>query len=354
MFTRENTALRILLIQFTIIVVALYSCEKDEPIDLSLEWRPLGIQISEDIHQSRVIDSTMYIVTEDYCYQLKESANQLYTESITTPKNVLGKYTEMNDHYVCRVLLSGTGMSLEFRSLQNITTSFELEFSELGIEGNVLSSGRYSSGVFIDSNRFLFAGFASQTHREFVVEIFIAQSGGTISSLEIGDIYYLNPLQYSWGETPIIQDIETHNNKAYILFNQGGTYTYKDGDLEYQPELKVKTLIDEDGQLYAVPMGSCPKLQLSMDNGLTWTSTEIEVNPFGYRFERMGSHAVLMTECGNLLMTGSRVSELADYTLDLGNDYQSHCLNLSESLGGLFYLSAYDHQDGKLFVRGEL
>jgi hypothetical protein len=245
-------------------------------------------------------------------------------------------------------------MSLEFRSIQNITSSFELEFSELEIEGNILSSGQNSSGVFIDSNRFLFAGFASQTHREFVVEIIIEESGETISSLEIGDIYYLEPLPNSSGGTPTIQDIEVHNNKAYILFYQGGAYTYKDGELEHRPELKVKTLIDEDGQLYAVPMGSSPKLQLSMDNGLSWFSTDIEVNPFGYRFERIGSHAVLMKECGNILMMGPRVSELADYKLDLGNDYQSYCLNLSEYLGGLFYLSAYDHQDGKLFVRGEL
>ncbi len=330
------------------------SCQKDKHSDKPKDtWEITNINVDEKIEASYVVDSKLFMASENSIFELSITHEVKQFETETT-RNWQFREAKFSDKLLLRFTSYDTLTSLEFRPIHNIPEKYSIGLEELGLDHAIVVRG-HTVGAFIGPTKFVLGARDLLNHQQFIVELDIQlnEASQSIEDINVGERIYLPPMETSFETTADISDLRKIEDLLFI--NMGlldGAYIFDEGQLSFMPSLDIKSLYEENGAWYSTKPWE-NSLKKSEDKGLSWTDLEFRV--IANNFRKIGNQTVALSEYNDFIyMVGESIEDLKDFDLEF-NDGEYN-FDLLEFFNGKVYLGNYYFSENKfkLFTKTQL
>lgn len=330
-------------------LVALSSCQKDDKNEIGkASWEEVDIPINDRIETSRVIDSTLIIASKDVLYKINNS-HEVTEYELEIPNNWTLNESILSDELLLRIFAIDTFVYIECRPIKNLSEKYILGYDELGLSNRIFrvpNFQRKTNGTFISPRKFLFAGYGLGEFREFIIELNIKLNASSeiIESVDVGELIAVPIEEALTTQGVTVSNLQTLDEIAFLITGVlNGTYIYKDKELKYEHNLRLRALHKEKGNWYSIQFWET-EIRKSEDKGMTWVNTE--KSTIATKFKRFGDQTIGLNEWNKIIMAGESIENLTDYNLEVTDDRD--IFDLLEYFNGKIYLGYYYYPDGKV------
>jgi hypothetical protein len=332
----------------------LSSCKKNNTNEVFIEsWEEVDIPINGRIEASRVIDSTLVIASTDVLYKINGS-HDVTEHELEIPDNWNLKESILSDELLLRFFAIDSLIYVECRPIKNLSEIYILGYDELGLSNKIIGTpnfARKTNGTFITPRKFLFAGLAYDSFREFIIELNIKldASSEVIESVEVGELIIVPIEEELANQGVTVSNLQTLDEIAFLSTGViSGTFIYKDEELKYENDLHLSTFYKEKENWYSIQFWETNNIRKSEDKGMTWVTTEKTTR--ATKFRKFGDQTIGLNDGNRIIMLGESIENLNEYNLELNDDRNT--FDLIEYFNGKIYLGYYLYPEDKVkFLR---